>query len=399
MKSYLTNQNCIHLWLPNLFDFGGGIQVYSSFLLEAIQSIYPQFDYHVFLKHDTGSIPFWHCTNDLSDQNKTSFHFAGALPLSLRTGFFAAQIIGSGFWQRPDLVISTHLNFTIAAYWLKQLSGIPYWTIAHGVEAWNIQRPALQKALQHADRILAVSSYTRDRLLQEQNIEPNKISLLPNTFDLHRFKIATKPTYLLERYNLKREQPVILTVNRLCRGESYKGYNKILQALPQIRSLLPNVHYIIVGKGDDRPEIEQLIQQLQLQDCVTLAGFIPDSELCNYYNLCDVFAMPSKLEGFGIVYLEALACGKPTLGGKQDGAIDALCHGELGALVAPDDVEAIAGTLIQILQGTYPNPLVYQPEALRQKVIDKYGFERFKQTLTSYLECHFLSNQPLEVPV
>jgi glycosyltransferase involved in cell wall biosynthesis len=101
--------------------------------------------------------------------------------------------------------------------------------------------------------------------------------------------------------------------------------------------------------------------------------------------------MPSKREGFGIVYLEALACGKPALGGNQDGAIDALCHGELGALVNPDDTNAIAQTLIEILQGTYPNRLIYQPEALRQKVIDTFGFDRFKQTLGGYLERHFLS--------
>jgi len=102
--------------------------------------------------------------------------------------------------------------------------------------------------------------------------------------------------------------------------------------------------------------------------------------------MCDVFAMPSRGEGFGIVYLEALACGKPTLGGNQDGAIDALCHGELGALIDPQDVDAIAQTLIQILQGTYPNPLMYQPEALRQKVIDTFGFVRFQHTLAEVMK-------------
>lgn len=374
-EAFMRTNTRIHLWLPNLFNFKGGVQVYSDFLLKALQSIYPDVNYEVFLKHDTRN------HTNLSHQYHAHFHFTGFWPLSLRTLAFATELIGSGLWQRPNLVITTHLNFTVAAYWLKRLVGIPYWTVAHGVEAWNIQRPALQTALHHADRILAVSSYTRDRLLKEQNLDPGKISILPNTFEPQRFRIGPKPTYLLERYKLKPEQPVILTVNRLCSSESYKGYDKIIDALPQIRQIIPNVHYIIVGKGDDRPRLEQLIVQRQLQDCVTLAGFIADSELCNYYNLCDIFAMPSKLEGFGIVYLEALACGKPTLGGNQDGAIDALCHGELGALVNPNDVEAIAQTLIQILQGTYANPLIYQPEVLRQKVIDTFGFERFKQAL------------------
>ncbi len=95
--------------------------------------------------------------------------------------------------------------------------------------------------------------------------------------------------------------------------------------------------------------------------------------------------MPSKGEGFGIVYLEALACGKPTLGGDRDGAIDALCHGELGALVNPDNIEEIAKTIIQILQGIYPHPIMYQPELLRQKVIETFGFDRFKQTLAKLM--------------
>lgn len=247
----------------------------------------------------------------------------------------------------------------------------------------------MQTALRHADRILAVSGYTRERLLKEQDLEPSKISLLPNTFDQKRFKIGCKPIHLLERYGLKPEQQIILTVNRLSSRESYKGYDKVLEALPQIRQVIPDVHYIIVGKGDDRPRIEKLISQRQMQDYVTLAGFIPDTELGDYYNLCDVFAMPSKLEGFGIVYLEALASGKPTLGGNQDGAIDALCHGELGALVTPDDVVEIAKTIIQILQGSYPNPRVYQPEVLRQQVIDIYGFDHFKHTLFKHLEEFF----------
>ncbi len=368
----------IHVWCPNIFGFKGGIQTYSGFLLEALEKL--NYNLNIFLKHDIAS------DLNFSYISKTNFHFTGNLPLPIRTPAFVSQMMGFGLWQQPSLVLSTHLNFTIAAYWLKRIVGVPYWTVAHGVEAWNIQRPALQTALRYADRILAVSNYTRDRLINEQNLDPNKISILPNTFDPHRFQLGVKPAYLLERYKLKPEQPVILTVNRLCNSESYKGYDKILEALPQIRQVIPNVHYIIVGKGDDRPRLEQLIHQRQLQDCVTLAGFIPDSELCNYYNLCDVFAMPSKLEGFGIVYLEALACGKPTLGGNKDGAIDALCHGELGALVDPDDAKETAQTLIQIVQGNYPNPLIYQPEVLRQKVIDTFGFERFKQTLAKLMQ-------------
>jgi glycosyltransferase involved in cell wall biosynthesis len=375
-----SNRTTFHLWLPNIFEFKGGIQVYLAVFLKALQSLYPNSDYEVFLKHDTRSLP------DLSFLSHTRFQFYGTWPLPLRTAVFASQIISIGLWQRPSLVISTHVNFTPAAYWLKRLTGMPYWVIVYGTDAWNIERPPLQKALHHADRILSISNYTRDRLIKEQNLNPAKISLLPCTFDASRFQIRPKPQHLLNRYRLTTEQPIILSVGRLDSTQPYKGYDKILRALPEIRRQIPNVHYILVGQGSDRPRIEQLIAQLNLQNCVTLAGFVPDNEIGDYYNLCDVFAMPSKGEGFGIVYLEALACGKPTLGGNQDGAIDALCNGELGALVDPDNVDAIARTLIQILQGTFDNPILYQPESLRKKVIENFGFECFKQRLAELME-------------
>ncbi|MHC5730519.1 MAG: glycosyltransferase, partial [Nostoc sp.] len=159
------------------------------------------------------------------------------------------------------------------------------------------------------------------RLLQDTNIDSEKIVILPNTFDASNFSINSKPSYLLKRYNLTDEQPVILTVTRLGSTAKYKGYDQMLHALVKVRLYLPNVHFILAGKGDDIPRIKTLVTNLNLQDCVTIAGFVPDKELCDHYNLCDVFALPSKGVGFGIVFLEALACGKPVLAGNQDGSI------------------------------------------------------------------------------
>lgn len=373
----------VHLWIPNMFGFKGGIQTYSAFLLKALQTFDLKADYKVFLKHDRAPLP------QHSYLSQTQFYTSGHLPLKLRTAGFAWQLFSKGLFQKPDLIITTHVNFSPVGNWLKQIAGIRYWIIAHGVEVWDIERPNLKKALENCDQVLAVSNYTRERLLREQHLSSDQVVLLPNTFDANRFAIKPKPTRLLEKYNLQPDQPIILTVNRLCATETYKGYDKVLEALPKIQGKIPSAHYIIVGKGDDRDRLENYIQELGLEDSVTLAGFVPDEELCDYYNLCDVFAMPSKLEGFGIVYLEALACGKPCLGGNQDGAIDALCNGKFGTLIDPDNVDEIAQTLIKILQRNYPNPLIYQPQALREKVIEIYGFEKFQSTLAKRLETFF----------
>jgi phosphatidyl-myo-inositol dimannoside synthase len=370
----------IHTWLPDIFEFKGGIQVYSRFLVQALETALPDAHIHVFLKNDA------RITNKLEFNQRTKFQFAGRWKSSwLHTPVFAFQVFLAAVQKRPDLIICGHINFSPLALLICKFLKIPYWTVAHGVEAWNIENPKLQRALHDADLILPVSGYTGDRLIKEQKLNPDKIVILPNTFDQNRFQIAPKPTYLLQQYGLKPKQPVILTVARLAPSERYKGYDQIIQALPQIRQIIPDVHYIIVGKGNDTARIEQLIKQLGLQDCVSLAGFIPDEQLCDYYNLCHLFAMPSKGEGFGIVYLEALACGKPVLGGNQDAAIDALCHGKLGALVNPDDVLEIAHTIIEILLGKYNNSLMYQPQSLRQAVIDTFGFEQFQKTLAGYL--------------
>nr|WP_235526410.1 glycosyltransferase [Nostoc piscinale] len=370
-----------HLWFPALFNSTGGIQRYSSLCLTAFQSLYPDCVYDIVIKHDTGVPP---------KSANLCFHTAGNWPLALRTPALAAQMIGLGLQQRPKLIFSTHPNFSVTANLLKKLIGIPYWVAAHGIDAWDIQNPLVKKALENADLILAVSSYTRDRLLQEQKLQPEKVVVLPNTFNADNFQIAPKPDHLLKQYGLNPQQPVILTVTRLSQSpQRCKGYDKILQALPQIRQAIPDVHYVLVGEGNDRARIEQLIVKLQLQDCVTLAGYIPDQELRDYYNLCDLFAMPSKGEGFGIVHLEAMACGKPTLGGNQDGAVDALCQGELGALVDPDNIEVIAQTIIQILRGEYPNSLMYQPEELRNRVITKFGFDHFQESIGYYFEKQF----------
>ncbi len=375
-----------HVWMPELFRTKGGIQTYSIYFLQALQQTVADARIDVFLKHDCTITPSMLQAMAIADSENLRFHCAGSYPNAVRTPMFAAQLLGCGLQQRPKLVITTHLNFTTAAYQLWRWAKVPYWTVAHGIEAWDITRPALRSALQNADRILAVSHYTRDRLLKNPDLDPQKVVVLPNTFDADRFKIAAKPTHLLQQYGLKANQPIILTVCRLSNQERYKGYDQVLRALPIIRQTIPDIHYVIVGKGNDRARVEQQIAELNLQACVTLAGFVSDDHLSDYYSLCDVFAMPSKREGFGIVYLEALACGKPTIGGNQDGAIDALYQGEFGALVDPDHVDELADTIVKILRRSYPNALMYQPQLLRKKVIEAYGFECFQATFAKHLK-------------
>lgn len=368
----------------------GGGEIYTAFLLQAWQELYPEAEYDVFVRYGNAGLENLRNWKFLP---QTRFHYLGEKYYEqypkqitekwnkrLNTSLSSAKIMGLAIKDRPTLIVATELyTYSVMCDRLKQLAGIPYWVLLYGIEAWTLKNNTYKTILRHADRVVSCSSYTRDRVLEQKYLDPAQISALPSTFHANLFQIQSKPDYLLERYNLSLEQPVIFTVGRL--ESEFKGYNNVLKALPQIRNSIPNVRYILAGKGGDRPRIESLMQNLGLQDCVTLAGFVPDNELNDHYNLCDVFAMPSKGEGFGIVYLEAMACGKPVLGGNKDGAVEPLANGELGCLVDPDDVEAIANSLIQILQRTYPNSLIYQPEQLRHKAIELFGYDRFCETL------------------
>jgi glycosyltransferase involved in cell wall biosynthesis len=367
----------IHIWVPELVATKGGIQVFSGHLIEALANIIGSESVRVFSKGDAQPPSDGRCN--------LKFRGSGCWPKSLRTPPFAGRVILEGLRHHPTLVIATHLNFSVAARWLKKITGIPYWCIAHGIEAWNLHRRDRVAGIREADRLLAVSSYTRDRLLQEQSLLPGQVNILPNTFCPDTFRPGPKPESLLRRYAIGARKKVILTVARLADPRGFKGYDQILRALPRIRQGVPDVHYLLVGKGPDRHRIERLIADLGVGDSVTLAGYIPDTDLVDYYNLCDIFAMPSKGEGFGIVYLEAMACGKPVLAGNADGSADPLQQGKVGALVDPDDVEAIAESLIHILKGTYPLPILYRPEELRARAIEAFGFESFSATLAEYL--------------
>ncbi len=379
----MSPRSTIHVWFPDLYA-KGGIQVYSTFFLRALVESFPQHHYTVIVKNDPPKT-----LDGLWPANVTIRQLGGWHRLT-RTPQFAARLAFEALKERPLLIICGHLNFTVAAHWLKKTLGTPYWAIAHGVEAWGVSNRGVQEGIRAADRILSVSHFTADRLLREQRLDPEKISILPNTFNPTDFAIRPKPAHLLARYGLQSDTRVLLTVARLDYSERYKGYDRIIQSIPAIRQHVPNVHYLLVGKGTDRPRIERLICQHRVGEHVTLAGFISDADLPSYYNLCDVFAMPSKKEGFGIVFLEALASGKPVLAGNRDGATDALCNGELGVLVDPDNRAAITCALIEMLNGTHPLAILRDPELLRQRVTDKFSVRQFERRLKALWEEYFL---------
>ena len=368
----------IHVWCPGICSTGG-IQSYSNSIVEAILQIVPNARLTVFSRNDSSS------TLRRTLLGHAKIVGTGSAPERLRAIAFAGNIFWHALIDPPDLVLCTHLNFAPAARLLNRFRRTPYWISLHGIEAWNLHNKTRSAAVRNADLLFPVSQYTRDRVATEQGISESKFRVLPDTFDSERFTPGPKSVELLRRYNLTDKHRVILTVGRLTAAERYKGHDRILAALRDVKASVAHVRYLIVGDGDDRPRLELLTCELGLADSVIFCGTIRGDELADHYRLCDVFAMPSTGEGFGIVFLEALGCGKCVIAGNRDASPEALKGGELGLVIDPENIESLATSLIEVLSGRSSHPLIYRAEELRRRVVETFGSRAFRHRLEGIL--------------
>src|SRR5262249_19069197 len=133
-----------------------------------------------------------------------------------------------------------------------------------------------------------------------------------------------------------------LTVGRLAASERYKGHEAVFAALPALRTEFPDLVHVVVGDGDDRARLEgRAVELTRDPAAVRFLGYVPEEDLPALYRLADLFVMPSSLEGFGIVYLEAAACGLRVVGGIGGGSADAIPDGRVGVAIDPNDGEAL----------------------------------------------------------
>ncbi len=284
-----------------------------------------------------------------------------------------------------DVIILGHLNLAPIAVLLKLIAPkIKLIIICHGIEVFEPVGGFKKKALQQADQVLAVSSFTKQQLISKQGLSSEKITVFPNTIDpFFKFPVDfTKPAYLQQRYGIAPHERVILTLTRLNSNEGYKGYDTLVSILPELLKQSIPVKYILAGKADAKElqRMNALIKSLRLEQQVMMPGFIADEEITDHYLLADVFVMPSKGEGFGIVYTEAMACGLPVIAGNKDGSTEALQFGELGTLIDPDNADELKEALVQALA------LERKPKDVQENMLNHFSFEKFKDRLKLVLE-------------
>jgi phosphatidylinositol alpha-1,6-mannosyltransferase len=179
---------------------------------------------------------------------------------------------------------------------------------------------------------------------------------------------------------------VLLTVGRMSASERYKGQDRVIEALPDLVAAGHNIVYVISGEGDDRPRLERLAFEVGVSDRVRFVGALPLDTLIEAYRMADLFVMPSTGEGFGIAFIEAMACGTPALGLEVAGSRDALADGELGTTVDLNDLATAISDAIASPKSS--------PDALHRAVRMSFGNEPFRARLAAIPTFAELSQTP-----
>ena len=257
--------------------------------------------------------------------------------------------------KRPDVIIISHINLAIIGLLVKFIKPkCKVWLIAHGIEVWRPLSALQKRFLKRCDKVVCVSNFTKGQMMSRHNVEEVVCEVLNNAIDPFMQLPGTfaKPVELLKRYRLTEQTPVIFTLTRLASTEQYKGHDQVIKALSKLKQHFPDIRYILAGQYDHKEElrIQRLISAAKVDKEVILTGFIDEEEIAGHFLLADLFVLPSKKEGFGIVFIEALACGLPVVCGNSDGSIDAIRNGKLGTAVNADDLEMLEKAICNYLQ-------------------------------------------------
>lgn len=250
----------------------------------------------------------------------------------------------------------------------------PYLVMLHGIEIWRPLEWDRRRALAKATVTFSVSSYTLERARP----------FLPDLRDVSVVPLALedrKPEGAVDASLLSRlGRGFLLIVARMDSTERYKGHDQLLEAM----TALPDVRFVVVGDGDDRSRLEAKAKGLGIGDRVVFTGFLSEATLAELYRRCAAFVMPSRGEGFGLVYLEAMRAGKPVLAARRSAAEEIVVEGKTGLLVEPEDRTELRTALARLIDE--PGTVRRMGEAGFERWRKEFGIERFKERVGGLLE-------------
>jgi phosphatidylinositol alpha-1,6-mannosyltransferase len=291
-------------------------------------------------------------------RSPAAFHGASR---AVRAGAWGRLLGSIALQERPRAALLATVDDGPYGLRVRRWLRLPYVVYAHGNEILGSLSPArppadrarAQEVLRAASWVVAVSRFTAG-LVEDAGVDPDRIAVVNPGCDIGRFSPRAADEALRRRWlgDRPRSRVILTTGNLVAR----KGHDMVLRALARLDTEIANVTYLVVGDGPARSDLESLATALGVRDRVVFAGRALDADLPALYALADVFVMASRerrdendVEGFGIVYLEAAACGKPVIGGRSGGIPEAVVDGVTGLLVDPSDLDDIAKTLASVL--------------------------------------------------
>ncbi len=352
----------ITLLVPEIFSSEGGIQRIMRAYLRALAELAPQ----------PGSVRLL----SLNDAAISPRHLhaveqvalASATGCQRRKAFLLRSLLLAA--RQTDHVICGHIFMLPVAWLARRLNPrLTYSLVAHGIEVWRPFNTIERTALRGASRILCVSDFTRQELLRHCPLPDGRAVVLANSLDPDFEIAAGRP--------LAECPPHILTVSRLSPTDRYKGVETLIEAMPAVRAQIPAARLRIVGRGGDLPRLMNLAHKLQVADAVDFLGYVEDARLRDELRNCRLFALPSRKEGFGLVFLEAMAHGRPCLGARA-GGIPEVISPETGVLPEYGDVPGIAREAIGALNRDWDE------QSLLSRA-QEFSYENFRSRLASLL--------------
>jgi phosphatidylinositol alpha-1,6-mannosyltransferase len=301
----------------------GGIAQYNRDLLEAMSAFAGAPDIYVlprYARDPVGVLP--NRVRQYPAQSERSV-------LALEAAVLAERL-------KPDVIFCGHLHLSPVAAWVARRHRSALVCQAHGLEVWSRPGRLRRRSMEAADAILCVSRDTRARVLTWIELPHERVRVVPNTVGAEF--TPGDGAQARRKFGLGNHK-VILTVSRLDAGQRHKGQDRIIEVLPRLKADGLDVVYLIAGEGGDALRLRSMASAAGLGDSVRFLGRVPPAELPDLYRAADLFALPSTGDGFGIVFLEAMACGVPALGLAAGGASDAFADGDLGILVSGADLE------------------------------------------------------------
>ena len=376
------------LIITTQIDGRGGIQYVGRLLLSALcDGFGREAEIHVVSVHDGDQ--------DASSNRRWTVHGGGGSPW--RAAWLAARTLRQGPW---DVLILGHLH--LAPLLLTARRGRDWKAglgLVYGLEAWRALSKFRRMGIERLNQLVYISEHSRDAAYGVNpwmKTVPNAVchlALLPAGSGERGSESRKRTEESPEGMNCQpHTNGFALSIGRMASSEQYKGHEEMIRVWPEVQRQRPGLELVFIGDGDDRPRLEQIAVDLDAK--VTFMGGVDDATRDRMLRSCRCFCLPSRGEGFGLVYLEAMREGKPVLAGSQDAGCEVVVDGETGRTVDARNKRQLLDGILEVSG----ERALEMGAAGRRRYEEQFCYEVFAQRLTEHIRAiqHSPRNAPSE---